>query len=328
MSKKNYPIEELESLFPGIKQIQEAIDKNHTLIHASNLIGKARKCIEKDSMEYRRGLLNLLIPEYIRYYEAQQKIGVNIDKSDWDSLVDLHRDQINADIDNKVALLNNYYRFFESNKIESRQGFDSRSKIRSTILEEFMFFLFKDFVTLLFNKSGIKRNQIKSGSIKAYSNLYFTSSDLIGFVQSPSVEINTKQQDYSIYREVDITVGNVNNSKIKLKIPILAIENKTYLDKTMLEGAVATAEKIKMGAPYSIYIVVTETYAVDYKVDPVHSRIDQIFVLRKCKQENNNRLPREIDSEVVKGMFWYVVSRLTRPWADIEKKIAESGTVI
>ncbi len=225
-------------------------------------------------------------------------------------------------------MLNGYYRFFEEQGIESKQGFDSRSKIRSTILEEFMFFLFKDFVSLLIKESGVDNAVIKNGNTEAYSNLYFTAFDIKKFIQAPSIEVNTKQQDYAIYREVDISIKNAASSKRKANIPILAIENKTFLDKTMLEGAIATAEKIKMGAPYSIYIVATETYAVKFDVDPVYSRIDQIFVLRKCKQNKKNRLPKDIDSEVVIRMFWFVVTKLLRPWSAIEKKLLESGTII
>ena len=96
----------------------------------------------------------------------------------------------------------------------------------------------------------------------------------------------------------------------------------------MLEGAIATAEKIKMGAPYAVYVVATETYAVKYEVDPVYSRIDQIFVLRKCKHDKNNRLPKPIDVGVVQSMFWYIIERLQRPWAEIEKKLTTFGTII
>lgn len=135
---------------------------------------------------------------------------------------------------------------------------------------------------------------IKNGSIGAYSNLYFTSTDVNQFIKAPSIEINTKQQDYAIFREGKISIKNASDSERIANMPLLSIENKTFLDKTMLEGAIATTEKIKMGAPYSIYIVATETYAVKYEVDPVYSRIDQIFVLRKCKHNKNNRLPNEM----------------------------------
>jgi hypothetical protein len=157
-----------------------------------------------------------------------------------------------------------------------------------------MYFLFRDYVAMLVKNSGMPYGIIKNGSIGAYSNLYFTSTDVNQFIKAPSIEINTKQQDYAIFREGKISIKNASDSERIANMPLLSIENKTFLDKTMLEGAIATTEKIKMGAPYSIYIVATETYAVKYEVDPVYSRIDQIFVLRKCKHNKNNRLPNEM----------------------------------
>ena len=75
---------------------------------------------------------------------------------------------------------------------------------------------------------------MKNGSTKAYSNLYFTAPDINEFVCEPSIQINTKNQDYAIYREVEIGLKGSHKKSQKAAIPILAIENKTYLDKTML----------------------------------------------------------------------------------------------
>ena len=77
-----------------------------------------------------------------------------------------------------------------------------------------------------------------------------------------------KDQDFAIYREFDLKI----NDKIhNIRIPIVAIENKTYIDKTMLEGIIATAEKVKNGNPYSRFVVVSENYDVDLSVDPSYS---------------------------------------------------------
>lgn len=298
------------------------------LVHASNLIKKSDDCIKENKSTSRVQKLLILIPEYLKYLNSQKSIVCDIRNCDLDSFCTKKKAAIDADIERRVELLNKYYRFFEDKGIESKQGFDSRSKIRSTILEEFMHFLFNDFVSFLLNVSGKDKTTIMNGSTDAYSNLYFTSSDINSFIQEPSIEFNTKQQDYAIYRKVSISIEGAKLPERTANIPILAIENKTFLDKTMLEGAIATAEKIKMGSPYSVYIVVAETYAVKFDVDPVYSRIDQIFVLRKCKQVKDNRLPKEIDPEVVKTMFWYVANKLLRPWSAIEKRLTESGTII
>jgi len=43
--------------------------------------------------------------------------------------------------------------------------------------------------------------------------------------------------------------NNENWQENKIYVPIVSIECKTYLDKTMYEGSISTAEKIKKGIP-------------------------------------------------------------------------------
>ncbi len=326
--KKKMTSPDLKSVYPNIDMIIEECKKHPSLVHASNILKKAEDCYSGKDTQTKRDKLNILIPKYLEYLKGQNEVTCDFSSLDFNALNETDKHSVNECITKRVSLLNTYYRFFEDNKIESKGAFDSRSKIRSTILEEFMYFLFRDYVAMLVKKSGVPDGTIKNGSVDAYSNLYFTSADVNKFIKAPSIEINTKQQDYAIFREVSISIKNAADSERIANIPLLAIENKTFLDKTMLEGSIATAEKIKMGAPYSIYIVATETYAVKFDVDPVYSRIDQIFVLRKCKHEKDNRLPKDIDAGVVQQMFWFVVSKIMRPWSSVEKKLSESGVII
>ena len=326
--KKQLDFDSYKGQFPGIEKIKELSDKHKALIHASNILKKAEDCINENGSSNKISKLNLLIPKYLHYVEEQ--LSIKLESVDYfrDNITGNYPGIVHESIAKRVTLLNDYYTFFEENKIEGKSGFDSRSKIRSTILEEFMYFLFKDYVDQLLQDCKVEPGSLQNGSVKAYSNLYFTAPNIKDFVNSPTIELNTKDQDYAIYRSVDISIKNASASARTANIPILAIENKTFLDKTMLEGAIATAEKIKMGAPYAVYVVATETYAVKYEVDPVYSRIDQIFVLRKCKHDKKNRLPKPIDVEVVTSMFWYIIERLQRPWAEIEKKLSTFGTII
>lgn len=330
MAKKHQlDFDSYKDLFQGIEEVKELSDKHKALIHASNILKKAEDCAKGNCPDSKINKLNLLIKEYLEYVKEQLSIKLETDECFCRSTTGSYPDIVNENITKRVELLNDYYEFFEKEKIEGKDGFDSRSKIRSTILEEFMYFLFKDYVYQLNKDCNTGSSVLQNGSVKAYSNLYFTAPNLKEFVKSPTIEFNTKDQDYAIYRTVDISIKDDASASAKTaNIPILAIENKTFLDKTMLEGAIATAEKIKMGAPYAVYVVATETYAVKYEVDPVYSRIDQIFVLRKCKHDKNNRLPQPIDVEVVKSMFWYIIERLQRPWAEIEKKLTTFGTII
>ena len=96
---------------------------------------------------------------------------------------------------------------------------------------------------------------------------------------------------------------------------------KYNLNKTMLEGSIATAEKIKNGNPYCRFCIVTETYEVDLEVDIRNTRIDQIYVLRK----RNKNAP--IDADVVKLIYDDTNKHLKNKWSDIEKNIRDKGIV-
>lgn len=297
-------------VYPEVRDLMLKHNQHPQLVHASNLIAKCKikKSLVIGGENY--ATLCKLLPAYIEYLNFQLSIN------------DYSEDSIKK----RVQSLDNYYQTFEDLAVESI--FDSRSKIRSTILEEFMYLLLLKATEDLKSKLGENQKYVKCGAIKAYSNLYITGKGVIDFIVRPEVKINTKDQDYAVYRSVPIMIANEdgNNDVISQEIanvPIIAIENKTFLDKTMLEGSVATAEKVKLGNPYSTYIVVTETYAVDDDVDPIYSRIDQIFVLRKCKTDKENRLVKPISPEVVAKIVQLVVSRFNREWSDVGNKIKE-----
>jgi len=94
----------------------------------------------------------------------------------------------------------------------------------------------------------------------------------------------------------------------------------------MLEGSIATAEKIKNGNPYCLFVVLTEWYDVSFKVDPKYSRIDQIYVLRKQKRKTADSNP--IDLSVVKDFFYFVKNHLERDWSSIEQKLRQEGKIL
>ncbi|MBQ0066577.1 MAG: Bpu10I family restriction endonuclease, partial [Phascolarctobacterium sp.] len=151
---------------------------------------------------------------------------------------------------------------------------------------------------------------------------FFTGANFQDFIASPSIGINSKNQDFAIYRQTELIV---NNERKNICLPIVALENKTYIDKTMLEGSIATAEKIKSGNPYCLFCIVTETYEVSFDVDPAYSRIDQIFVLRKSSLRNGFQ---PIDFDVVYNLVNKINSHLERQWSDVEQKMLTTGEII
>ena len=222
----------------------------------------------------------------------------------------------------RVKQLNDY-----KEKVEN-VGFSAQSKFHSSVIEEFLYYLFRDLLNEL-NKKAKKDNDGKSkqkillGGIRAYSNLYFAPENLIDFIKTPNMKINVKDQDFAIYRTILI---KADGEQKLINVPVVSIECKTYIDKTMLEGSIATAEKIKNGNPYCLFLVVTEWYDVSYEVDPAYSRIDQIYVLRKEKRRSNKKKP--IDFAVVKDLFEFVKYHLERDWSSIEQKLTKEGKIL
>ncbi|NMD00105.1 MAG: Bpu10I family restriction endonuclease [Bacteroidales bacterium] len=230
-----------------------------------------------------------------------------------------------SDISRKVDLFNEYKKFIDQEKFkkqgENKNGFTSQSKLHSTVLEEFMYYLFKDIEKIKNNND----NPVTLGNNNAYTNLYFSPANFDSLKNSVGIEIHTKNQDFAICKQIIITSKPINSPTIntsEIFIPIVSIECKTYLDKTMFEGSVSTAEKIKKGNPYSLFIIVTETYEVDREVDPAYSLIDQIYILRKDNNENN-----PINFNIVYDLFCCVKNHLNSDWKNIDIKIKKGKLI-
>lgn len=280
--------------------ICQAKESHPQLSHASNIIIKYNSNL---SNEQKQALISL-IPKYAEYLKNM----LNLDTYDKKS------------IDKKVDFINAYYNFMHSNQLD--RAFSAQGKFRPTILEEFLFLLFRNFVEKAKAKYD-EQNVLDSGAVKAYSNIYFKAKNFADFIASPEIGVNEKDQDYAIYRTFNISINNAN--PMQIRIPAIAIEAKTYIDKTMLDSIIATAEKIKSGNPHTRFIAVTERYEVSSSVDPAYSRIDQIYVLRNSIKRSEWT---DINKDVVWRMFEETLTHLKRPWSDIRTRIEEEGVII
>jgi hypothetical protein len=265
------------------------------LIHGDNLEHKIR--IEKQPEN--KKLLDEIKAKYSKWKEDNLRVTGTIKE----------------DIKKKVKLLNNYKIFIDQPKFKkeggNKYGFTSQSQLHSSVIEEFMYYLFKD-IGKLTNK------HIYWGRTQAYTNLYFAPPSIDAFEESSNIVINVKNQDFSISKEVVLksrVLNNKNWQENKIYVPIVSIECKTYLDKTMYEGSVSTAEKIKKGNPYCVFLIVTETYEVSLDVDPKYSSIDQIYVLRKESRDN------PIFDDVVWDLFRFVESHINSDWYNVKERI-------
>ena len=298
----------IRECFNEIEEISNA--SNHPqLVHASNIIKKSKS--EKGE---RLKAIENLADKYIHYLRAN-----------------LHLQGYSREIINqRVELLNQYYDYYDQPVVSGfdyNKLFTSQGKLRPTILEEFMYLLFKDYLADIRNREQVTDNKLGIGNAKAYTNLFFSPGSLHDFLGDPSVKINEKNQDFAIYRTIPIDFCEDEQTHLDAKVPILAVEVKTYIDKTMLEGIIATAEKLKMGNPYSRFIVVSESYQVDRSVDSSYSQIDQIYIIRKCGAMRRMDSRPQIYADVVWRMFEEAKKHIEDTWSDVQTKLERDGVI-
>ena len=283
-----------------VNDIKEILKTNRHLVHGRNIIDRYKNTPQDAN-------LNMIIRSYHNYI-----IGNNIEG--W-------TDDI---INRRTILLNKYYNFLHENNFDNI--YSAQGKFRPSILEEFIYILFRDYIKVLRVEYGVNDDKIGCGQVKAYTNLFFRAKNFKAFVDAPQIGINVKDQDFAIYRKFELTV---NDSATKtIMVPAVAVEAKTFIDKTMLDSIIATAEKLKDGNPYTRFIAVAEQYDVGKDVDPAYSRIDQIYILRKCSRRDLKLDWRDIDVSVVTRLFKEVKSHVERPWSDIEERLNRDGVIL
>lgn len=222
------------------------------------------------------------------------------------------RKGLNGSLKAAVKALNKYKGFVKKNKC-----FTAQSKFVPTILEEFLCETLKKEI----RKKEFGKGVLRCGGIKAYSSLYFTRKDGFEF----ELKSNVKDQDVCLYKEESLNFGGKN---ISVRIPIVCIECKRYLDKTMYEGCVATAMKIKTGNPLCKFYIATETYGVESSVDIETTLIDNIYVLRKQKHPKKQKSTGEkslndIDAGVIRDLLREIRKTLKTKRQSVDAMIAK-----
>lgn len=217
-------------------------------------------------------------------------------------------------IERRVALFSEYKDFIDRQHYAEK--FDSRSNLHSTVLEEFMYYLFRDLVAS-FSESAL------IGKAHTIKDFFFMPPNYAQMISEPNLNIEIKDHDFVIGVDID-TAFKCKGSDVCqediFQIPAVAIECKTYLDKTMLEGASTAAEQLKQRNPNAIYLVVAEWLKLTSHVNLKKFAVDQIYVLRKQKNtdrefrfaENYQKNPIYVD--VVHHLFYYVRDYLNSDW--------------
>lgn len=132
-------------------------------------------------------------------------------------------------LDERVRLLNDYKDFLDQQHYAEK--FDSRSNLHSSVLEEFLYYLFRDLV------KGISENSL-IGKSHSFKDVFFRAPSYKEMVKSPHALVEKKDHDFAIGASVKASMHCYGSDTPEIHdwdIPAVAIECKTYLDKTMLQ---------------------------------------------------------------------------------------------
>jgi hypothetical protein len=273
-------------------------------VHGDNLKQKESHKEKYTDQEAKNYLAEIRI-EYDKWNKANEELKgpfSAIDEGDFEI------------INKRVQLFSEYKEFIDQQKYAEK--FDSRSNLHSSVLEEFIFYIFRDLV-YEFSTSAIL------GKAHTFKDIFFNSTSYKEMVSRPNAKVEKKDHDFIIGVNIQATMncdGSTDTESHNWQIPAVAIECKTYLDKTMLEGSSTAAEQLKHRNPNAIYIVVAEWLKLTEQVNLKKFKVDQIYVLRK--QKNTDREYRYADTykknpifeDVVQHLFDTVRNHLTSDW--------------
>lgn len=258
-------------------------------------------------------------------------------------------------IDQRVGLFAQYKDFLDQQHYA--EHFDSRSNLHSSVLEEFMYYLFRDLVAEFGAHALI-------GKSHTFKDIFFAPPKYSEMLKRPYAGVERKDHDFVIgvtieasfrsaippeqadepggkieivaeepadYAEVTVT----QNSETHLfDVPAIAIECKTYLDKNMLEGSSRSAEELKARNPNGLYMVVMEWIKLADAVNLRKYKVDQIYVLRRQKNTDRDKrylegyVKNPIDADVVWHLYTTVRDYLTSDWLGGVEHGVERGWLI
>lgn len=302
----------------AIDPAEPEIKARGVFIHGQNLAQKERH-LTKYRDDASRRLLAEIRPMYDKWKSDNEKLdGPSLEKSEGDAEV----------IRKRVQLLSDYKDFIDRQDIAER--FDSRSNLHSSVLEEFIYYLFRDLVASFPGRPLI-------GKAATFKDLFFFPSSYSEMVTSPSVRLERKDHDFIIGATINADFscdGEDGKESYLIELPAVAIECKTYLDKTMLEGSSVAGEQLKLRNPNALYIVVSEWLKLTSNINLKKYKVDQIYVFRR--QKNTDRefrylegyVKNPIDAEVVLRLYEQVREHLSGGWGGSVEEGLERGWLI
>jgi hypothetical protein len=274
------------------------------LVHGDNLTQKENGQNKYTDVESQQFLAEIRV-EYRKWVVANEALKGPVVLATEDDLATLQQ---------RVDLFADYKDFIDQQKYAEK--FDSRSNLHSSVLEEFMYYLFRDLV-IEFSEFAL------IGKAHTFKDIFFNAPNYKEMISNPHVKFEKKDHDFAIGVTINTKMscaGIANEEHHTFQIPAVAIECKTYLDKTMLEGSSTAAEQLKHRNPNAMYILVAEWLKLTEQVNLRKFKVDQIYVLRK--QKNTDREYRYLPGyqknpvyiDVVQHLFNTVRTHLTTDW--------------
>lgn len=233
-------------------------------------------------------------------------------------------------IRNRVSLLNEYKNFVDKKVFVDH--FDSRSRLHSTVLEEFFVYLFGDLVSDFSTDAHV-------GQADVFKDLFFSPPNYYEMVERPHATTEEKEHDFTVGINVEASMhsgekkaGNVEQHNIN--VPAVVIECKTYVDKTMLEGISRAAESLLDKSPNATYIVASEWIKLTDDFNHQKYDFDQVYVLRKqINTDQKDRYNKDYDKnpiypEVVIELYERVREHVTSDWEGGAEFAVETGKLM
>lgn len=247
-----------------------------------------------------------ILDEIYKRYEAWRK---NVEALSSENRKELKR---------KVSLLNDY-----RNYIDSISGyFKPQDKLESSVIEEFLYLLFKDTPNI---KNDLSNGLLFMGQAATYLDLSFAPRNLKDFVNNPGVYVNKKKQDFAISKKVScLFESNKKQEKIDLIVPAVVIECKAYIPKTMFDQSAYEAQRLKEGNPFALYVIIAEQNALSNDVNLKNTKVDEIFILRKQKRSKKKN---PIAFGVIEDLYNLVKEYLKMDWFD-NREATQRGRLI
>lgn len=208
-----------------------------------------------------------------------------------------------------TRLIDSYYA--KLSEFVSDYKIDTRSGIKSSFIEEISKYLFLKHPIIVREKLLFENSDICTG-------LFFSRDTL---------KTTDKDVDFCICREKEIKMGK--DKPINVKIPVISVECKTYLDGTMFNEVIDTATRLHASSPDStnfVFMLWNEVGKETFTIRRKSTNVSEFFSLMKKPKKEIEKRNIKTDSKTLMDYYNAVSIALEEYFS--EYKIPEYGTYL